>query len=180
MHPTAAQPFPPGLCEAHAASADAYHAHINQHPPGTVLRCKKCVRLFNGPFYLNPNPNPNLNPVPFFSDEGPAVRTVIGAVIAFLIYCLIYIFVIALSAERQAKAGEADEYYAFAMRHYRYGTVTNQVWAKIHFEHATNLIEHGQIKRELVYLLEVCELEGRTNRLVLHSEFLSDTILPPR
>ncbi len=108
------------------------------------------------------------------------MRVVIGMVIVFLIACLLFLMVIAISAERQAKAGEADEAYTFAMRHYRYGTVTNQVWCKIYFEYSTNILEHGRIHRQLVYLQEVCEIEGRTNRYILGEDFISDTILPPR
>ncbi len=154
------------ICQACAFDGDEYHAHINRYPVGTTFRCTRCVRLFGG----------LVEPKVWEEADSPSMRAAIGSVIMFLVFCLLVILFMAFAAPRQAKADEINEYYQFQMRAYRYGTITNQVWAKLHFEYATNIIQHGNIKRELVYLLEVAEIEGRTNTYVLHSEFVSDTI----
>ena len=104
----------------------------------------------------------------------PVVRGFFGLVIVALLVaafaCLAYI----------SKGGESDEYYAAQMRYYRYGTSTNTVWAKLYYRRVTNILDHGNIKRELVYLQEVCEPEGRTNQYVLSEDYVSDRILPLR
>ncbi len=163
-----------GVCQDCAEDGDQYHAFLNRYPLGTTFRCTECAHLFGGLATIESKPKE------WNYTDGPAMRAVIGAVMLFIIGCLFCILAIALTAERQAKAGEADEAYMFAMRHYRYGSVTNQVWIKIHYEYETNIVPHGNIKRELVYLLEVGEIEGRTNRYVLADEFIGDRIILPR
>jgi hypothetical protein len=154
--------FIPALCQDCSKDGNAYFAAVNKHPLNTTFRCPICIHL-HGKLIERDKPDV----------EDKVVRGFFLPLMAAMMIGIIILMIIAI----KANADEIDEYYQSAMRKYRYGNVTNEVRASIHYEYCTNVIQHGQLKRELVYTLEVLQIEGRTNKYVLSDDFINDRII---